>query len=227
MVRPRRPPPLPITSHVRRAYRALHRLALRGPLWTPLAMAAGAFVVGILVPLLWGGGVAVDGPWRSVALVLAAGMLAVGLSAWPARVRLRREQQRRQDLEELRRMPREQLAELVAAAYRRTGCRVLETGRGVGPGIDVELFGRRGTTLVQCRHHREALVDIGNLRELQMTMRSTGARRGVVVTTGSYTDLAGSFARVHGITLVDGRTLLRMVRAARPAPVPGRLASNE
>ena len=226
MVRPRRPPPLPITSHLRRAYRALHRLALRGPLWTPLAMAAVAFVVGILLPLLWGGGVAVDGPWRSVALVLAAGMLAVGLSAWPARVRLRREELRRQELEELRRMPREQLADLVAGAYRRAGYRVLETGRGVGPGIDVELLGRRGTVLVQCRHHRQPLVDIGNVRELQMTMRSAGARRGVVVTTGTYTELAGSFARVHDITLVDGRTLLRMVRVARPAPVHRRLAPD-
>lgn len=211
---------------MRRGYRALHRLALRGPLWTPLAMAAVALVVGILLPLLWGGGVAVDGPWRTVALVLAAGMLAVGVSAWPARVRLQREEQRRQELEELRRMSREQLAGLVAAAYRRAGYRVVETGRGGAAGIDMELFGRRGTTLVQCRHHRQPLIDIGNLRELQMTMRSMGAHRGVVVGTGTYTELAGSFARVHGITLVDGRTLVRMVRVARPAPVRGRLASS-
>jgi len=211
---------------MRRLYRALHRLALRGPLWTPLAMAAAAFLVGIMLPLLWGGGVAADGPWRSVALGLAAGMFAVGVSAWPARVRLHREEQRQRDLEELRRMPREQLAGLVAGAYRRAGYRVVETGRGVGAGIDVELFGRRGTSLVQCRHHRQATVDIGSVRELHMTMRSAGASRGVVVTTGGYTELAGSFARIHDITLVDGRTLLRMVRVAPPAPVHGRLASS-
>jgi restriction system protein len=217
---------MPLTSHVRRLYRALHRLALRGPVWTPLAMAAAAFMVGIMLPLLWGGGVAVDGPWRWVALALAAGMLAVGVSAWPARVRLHREEMRRRELEELRRMPREQVAALVADAYRRAGYRVVETGRGVGAGIDMDLLGRRGTTLVQCRHHRQPVVDIGNLRELQMTMRSAGARRGVVVTTGGHTELAGSFARVHDITIVDGRTLLRMARVARPAPVRGRLASD-
>lgn len=211
---------------MRRAYRTLRRLALRGPVWTPVAMAAGGFLAGIMLPLLWGGGVAVDGPRRPVALVLAAGMLAIGLSAWPERVRRHREDRRRRDLEELRRLPREQLAGLVGDAYRRAGYRVVETGRGVGAGIDVELLGRRGTTLVQCRHHRQETVDIGSLRQLEAVMRTAGAQRGVVVTTGGFSDIAGSFARVHGITLVDGRTLLRMVRVTRPVPVRGRLASE-
>jgi restriction system protein len=189
-------------------------------------MAAVAFLAGVMLPLLWGGGVAVDGPWRSVALVLALAALAIGISAWPARLRLHREQRRRRDLDELRRLPREHVAELVADAYRRAGHRVVETGRGVGAGIDVELHGRRGTTLVQCRHHREDTVDIGSLRQLDAAMRAAGARRGVVVTTGGFTELAETFARVRGITLVDGRTLLRMVRVARPARVHGRLASE-
>ena len=189
-------------------------------------MAAVGFLVGAMLPLLWGGGVAVDGPWRSVDLALALGMLAVGVSAWPARLRLHREERRRRDLDQLRRLPREHLAELVGDAYRRAGYRVVETGRGVGAGIDMELHGRRGTTLVQCRHHRQDTVDIGSVRQLEGAMRAAGAHRGVVVTTGGFTELAGTFARVHGITLVDGTTLLRMVRVARPAPVRGRLASQ-
>ena len=177
-------------------------------------MAAAGFVVGMLLPLLWGGGVAVTGPWRSVELVLAAGMLTVGLSAWPERRRLHREERCRRELEELRRLPREQLAAVVADAYRRAGYRVVETGPAVAGGVDIEIVGRRGSTLVQCRHHRQPVVDIGSLRLLEMAMRSSGARRGVAVTTGGFSEVAGSFARVHGITLVDGGRLLRMVRAA-------------
>jgi restriction system protein len=189
-------------------------------------MAAVAFLVAILLPVLWGGGVGLREPWRSLALLVAAGALLVGVSAWPARYRLRREEELRRDLEQLRRLPREQLAELVGDAYRRAGYRVAETGRGVGAGIDLELRGRRGITLVQCRHYRQPLVDLGALSELHAVMRSARAGAGIVVTTGAFTQVAGSYARVHGISMVEGRTLLRMVRVARPAPASRWLASE-
>jgi restriction system protein len=204
----------------------LRRLALRGPLWTPLAMAAVAFVFVTLMPVLWGGGPGVQQPWHTLALLAAAGALVAGVSAWPERYRARRRDLVRRDLDELRRLPREQLAEMVAAAYRRGGYTAVETGRGVGAGIDVELHNRRGTTLVQCRHYRQASVDIGALRELHAVIRTVGAAGGVVVTTGEFTDVAGSFARVHRITMVDGRALLRMVRVVHPARASGRLASQ-
>jgi hypothetical protein len=215
-----------LRSHAARLYRSLFRLALRGPVWTPLAMAAVAFLAAILLPVLWGGGVGLREPWRSVALLLAAGALLVGVSAWPARYRLHREDELRRDLDQLRRLPRERLAELVGDAYRRAGYRVTETGRGVGAGIDLELRNRRGTTLVQCRHYQQRLVDISALGELHAMMRAVHAGAGIVVTTGDFTEVAGSYARVHGITMVEGRTLLRMVHAARPAPVSRRLASQ-
>ncbi|HEY2704590.1 MAG TPA: restriction endonuclease [Candidatus Dormibacteraeota bacterium] len=226
MIRPRRPPPRPLKDHARGFYRALRRLALRGPLWTPLAMAAIAFALVTLAPVPWGGGLGLQQPWHTVALLAAAGALLVGVSAWPERYRAHRGDLTRRDLEELRRLPRERLAELVAAAYRRAGYEAVETGRGVGAGIDVELHNRRGTALVQCRHYRQASVDIGALRELHGVIRAVGAAGGVVVTTGEFTDVAGSFARVHRITMVDGRTLLRMVRVVHPARASGRLASQ-
>jgi restriction system protein len=226
VIRSRRPPPRPLKDHARRIYRVLRRLALRGPLWTPLVMAVVAFVLVTLVPVLWGGGLGLQQPWRALALLAAAGALLVGVSAWPERYRARRGDLARRDLEELRRLPRERLAEMVAAAYRRAGYTAVETGRGVGAGIDIELHNRRGTTLVQCRNYRQATVDIGALRELHAVIRAVGAAGGVVVTTGEFTDVAGSFARVHRITMVDGRTLLRMVRVAHPAQVSGRLASQ-
>jgi restriction system protein len=226
VIRPRRPPPRPLKDHARRIYRLLRRLALRGPLWTPLAMAGVAFALVTLMPMLWGGGPGVRQPWHTLALLAAAGALVAGVSAWPERYRARRSELVRRDLDELRRLPREGLAEMVAAAYRRAGYAAVETGRGVGAGIDVELRNRRGTTLVQCRHYRQATVDIGALRELHAVMRAVGAAGGVVVATGEFTDVAGSYARVHRITMVDGRTLVRMVRIAQPARPSGRLASQ-
>ena len=64
------------------------------------------------------------------------------------------------------------------------------------------------------------------LRALHAVMRTVDACGGVVVTTGGFTELAGSYARVHDITMVDGRTLTRMVRVAAPAQAGTRFASD-
>jgi restriction system protein len=189
-------------------------------------MAGVAYLLVTLMPVPWGGGLGVQQPWHTLALLAAAGALLTGVSAWPERYRTRRADLVRRDLDELRSLPRERLAEMLAAAYRRAGHTAVETGRGVGAGIDVELRNRRGTTLVQCRHYRQATVDIGALRELHAVIRAVGAAGGVVVTTGDFTDVAGSYARVHRITMVDGRTLRRMVKVAQPARPSGRLASQ-
>lgn len=225
MVRPRRPPPQPLNRYARRAYRWLFRLALGGPLWVPLAMAAAGYLIPIPLPMLGGGGPGLDQPWHAFSLLLAAGGLLIGLSAWPARYRLHRESAVRREIEELRRMPREEVAELVGEAYRRAGYSVIENRLRAGAGVDLELRGRRGTTtLVQCRH-RDRLVDVRPLSDLCAAMRTARAERGIVLTTGHFTEHAGSFARVHGISIVEGRTLLRMVRATRSASM-GRLVSD-
>ncbi|HEX3608012.1 MAG TPA: restriction endonuclease [Candidatus Dormibacteraeota bacterium] len=226
MVRPLRPPPQPLGSYLQRVCRWLFRLALRGPLWTPLAMGAVAFVVVTALPLVGGAGLGLGQPWRVLALIAAAGGVLLGISAWPARYRLRRQDLHEHELEALRRLPREELAHLVGAVYRRAGYGAVETGRGRGAGIDLELHNKRGVSLVQCRHYREASVDMPALRELHAVMRTVHACRGVVITTGGFTELAGSYARVHGITMVDGRTLTRMLRVAVPAEAGRRLASD-
>ena len=97
-------------------------------------MGAVAFVVVTALPLLGGAGLGLGQPWRALALIAAAGGVLVGLSAWPARYRLHRQEVFEHELEALRRLPREELAHLVGAAYRRARYECVETGRGQGRG---------------------------------------------------------------------------------------------
>ncbi len=97
-----------------------------------------------------GGGLGLDQPWHAFSLVARRrrGWL-VGLSAWPARYRLHRESALRREIEELRRMPREEVAELVGEAYRRAGYAVVENRRRAGAGVDLELPANMNTVAVR------------------------------------------------------------------------------
>jgi hypothetical protein len=226
VVRPLKPPPQPLSSYLLRAYRRLQRLAVDGPLWVPLAFGAVCSALVALLPLLGGARPSLDQPWRTLELIAAAFGVLVGVSAWPERIRVRRRRALRQEIDRLRAMPREEIAHLVGLAYRRARYEVVETGRGRGAGIDLELHNRSGLTLVQCRHYREKTIDMPEIRELDEVMRAIHAHAGVVVTTGEFTDLAQSYARVHHITTVDGRTLTRMVRVAEPGALGRQLAPD-
>lgn len=115
---------------------------------------------------------------------------------------------------------------LVGEAFRRKGYSVLDVGGG-GPdgGIDLVLMKGKESFLVQCKQWKAYKVGVDVVRELYGVMASKGATGGFVVTSGSYTDDAKSFASGQNITLLDGKALHELIRGVSiPATTPTQTA---
>ncbi len=123
--------------------------------------------------------------------------------------------------------------ELVAEAYRRQGYAVERTGDSAGDGgVDVVLRRNGQTTLVQCKHWKTWTVGVKIVRELRGVMASEKADYGIVVSYGTFTSEATSFAQENRITLVGGSQLVELIRsvqtrrAASPATASASPASG-
>ncbi len=113
---------------------------------------------------------------------------------------------------------------LVGEAYRRQGYDVEETGGGgADGGIDLVLRGHGETVLVQCKQWRDRQVGVEKVRELFGVVTAERADRGILVTSGNFTNEAQAFKVGKPLTLVDGPALEQLVRdvqAPRTASVP-------
>ena len=107
---------------------------------------------------------------------------------------------------------------LVAAAFRRWGYQVAETGLGGADG-GLDLIATKGkfVTLVQCKHWRKAKVGAQELRAMYGLMHHHQADAIAIVTSGEYTNTARKFAYGKPIELIDGRRLNRLLRPPHPA----------
>ncbi len=134
----------------------------------------------------------------------------------------------------LRSLSWREFEQLVGEAFRRQGYDVEETGGGgADGGIDLVLRGHGETVLVQCKQWRERQVGVDKVRELFGVVTAEGANRGILVTSGNYTNDAQSFKVGKPLTLVDGPALAQLVRDVQPsrpatisAPPPAPAAST-
>lgn len=107
---------------------------------------------------------------------------------------------------------------IVAESFRQKGYQVtLRGGNGPDGGVDVELHMGRDKYLVQCKQWRAFRVGVATVRELYGVMVAERAVGGFVVTSGTFTDEALTFAMGREIHLVDATALLQMI-----APTPAR-----
>ena len=115
---------------------------------------------------------------------------------------------------------------VVGEYFRRQGYGVTDNGGGgADGGVDVVLHGDDGSHLVQCKHWRALRVGVQPVRELYGVMAAHGAAGGFVVTSGEFTEDAVHFAGGLALTLINGKTLLRGIRAqAGSGPVVTRPA---
>lgn len=110
---------------------------------------------------------------------------------------------------------------LVGEAFRRQGYTVEETGLGgADGGIDLILRKDGRRTLVQCKHWRSRQVRVGVVREMYGLLAHHGAHAVQIATSGGFTKDAAQFAAGKPIELIDGPTLLAMIRDVQSAPAP-------
>ena len=153
-----------------------------------------------------------------VALVAAGVSVIKGL--------FRRKLLDRQDgLPSLLSLPWREFEQLVGEAYRRQGYDVEETGGGgADGGIDLVLRGHGETILVQCKQWRQRQVGVDKVRELYGVVTAERANRGILVTSGNFTNDAQSFKVGKPLILVDDPALAELVsnvRTSRPVTRPG------
>jgi restriction system protein len=115
-------------------------------------------------------------------------------------------------------MPWGEFELLVGEAFRQQGYNVLEKG-GSGPDGGIDLVLRKGgeKVLVQCKQWRADKVGVGVVRELYGVMSAEGAAGGIVVTSGTFTADALTFAQGRNVTLMDGVKLLSLLKEGRRA----------
>ncbi|MBL8040928.1 MAG: restriction endonuclease, partial [Chthonomonas sp.] len=82
-------------------------------------------------------------------------------------------------------------------------------------GIDLKLVKDGETWLVQCKRWRQEKVGVKVARELFGVVASERATGGILITAGTFTPEAESFARGKPLRLVTGDELLRMVGAVQ------------
>lgn len=119
-------------------------------------------------------------------------------------------------LESIRALSWQQFEHLVGEAFRRQGYVLVEHGGG-GPddGIDLMLHRAGETVLVQCKQWRARQVGVSVVREQFGILTARNAAAVMVVTSGTFTGEAETFARGKPITLIDGPKLLDLVQSVQ------------
>ena len=88
---------------------------------------------------------------------------------------------------------------------------------GSGAGIDMILRKDHETCLVHAKQWKVEKVGVQPLRDLFSLMTARGAASGIIVTTGRFSREAIRFAATHSLKLVEGATLLAMIKRAQAA----------
>jgi restriction system protein len=106
-----------------------------------------------------------------------------------------------------------------AAYFEALGLRAKVAKEGADGGIDIHLY--KGSTdkpiaIAQCKAWNVYKVDVKPVRELYGVMAREGVPKGVLLTTGQFTQEARSFPKGDDLQLWDGTQLLDKVRALPP-----------
>ncbi|WP_426158079.1 restriction endonuclease [Pseudomonas sp. TSRC2-2] len=206
----------------------LFTIAMKIPLWASLIIAGGSFAClryygGTELPVLTVplgselGPAIAEYVLRLLALVgqyvIPPVFLLGGILGWGQRKLRARKFSRIGTAQEpgvaIRNLTWEQFENMVGEAFRKQGFTVQETDKGPDGGVDLVLRKGREVFLVQCKQWRASKVGVQIVRELYGVMSARGATGGFVVTSGTYTSDAWTFARETNLQLIDGKRLIQ------------------
>jgi restriction system protein len=105
--------------------------------------------------------------------------------------------------------------DLSAAFYQEKGIRAELTKLGADGGIDIKLYqddSGKPTSLVQCKAWNSKQVGVKEIREFLGVLSHEKIAKGFYMASGVYSIDAKEFAKLNGITLIDGVMLLTMIR---------------
>ena len=207
----------------RRQNESFGELLLKLPWWVSAAIGVLIFIAMRWGLPVWAGndnvrqilakGIA---PLAPLALAIF-GIFAAG-SFWFGN-RRRRLVDQQTSIESLRNTTWKDFEFLVAEAYRRQGFQVeYSLGRGADGGVDLVLRKDDRISLVQCKQWKVFSVGAPVIREMFGLLTSERADEAIIVTSGSFTRDAQSFAEDKPIRLVDGPQLLALVQSVQIRP---------
>jgi restriction system protein len=109
----------------------------------------------------------------------------------------------------LEKMRPDQFELLIAEVFRRQGYTPeLSAAMGADGSIDLILRRDADTILVQCAYSKLERVTEAELREFYAAMVTSGAPRGIIVTMGTFTPGARTYAQGKSLELIDGNAVL-------------------
>lgn len=165
--------------------------------------------------------------WLLSWVVLGICWLAALISFLDAR-RKRRLLETRTDLNSLASTGWRDFERLVGEAYRRQGYTVEESGLGgADGGVDLVLRRNDRCTLVQCKQWRRERVPVNVVREMYGLLAHYNADEVVIAAWGGFTPDAASFATGKPIKLIDGETLLAMIRSVQRSETSKSISATE
>jgi len=179
--------------------KSLFAILLRSSWWISFAI-AGA-VTAVAVALL-------PEAYRTVGAVTGLPFLVIGcIAAWkqlqaPSAARVDR------TLAAVRAMSWGDFSRAIEAAYREQGYTVGAVG---GTAADFEITREGRTALVSCKRWKAAHAGVDAFADLHALKEARGAHECIYVTTGEVTADARAFAIRHGIKLVGGPELARLL----------------
>ena len=108
--------------------------------------------------------------------------------------------------------------ELCAAYLEAIGSRTNITHPGPDGGVDIHLDEGAGgaSTIVQCKAWDAYRIGIKAVRELRSAMTAAKVGKGVLITSGRFTQEAVTFAAKENIQLIDGAALFDKLTALAP-----------
>lgn len=109
--------------------------------------------------------------------------------------------------------------ELCVAYYRSTGLRAEATPIGHAGGVDIHLYDgdvSEPRAIVLCKAWKQD-VELGELQEFQAVRVAEKISQAIFITSSIFSKEAIIFARENGISLLDGRAFLALLRGLPPA----------